>query len=117
MLDVFRRAPVAALVLSAFLIFGGTESHADGDETLGPPSVAIADGTGFVASGSGMLNQPGLIELTIPVDANVEQVLLYWNGFGFGTTGSVDDTILIEGIEVTMVDVGDSGYVWRIVVR
>lgn len=50
---------------------------ADGTETLGPPSIPIADGTGIVAAGTGMVTQPGTINIDVPVGASVNQVLLY----------------------------------------
>ena len=55
--------------------------HADGTETLGTPSVAIASGTGVYANGTGMVNQPGVISVSVPAGATVKQVLLYWEGF------------------------------------
>jgi hypothetical protein len=50
---------------------------ADGTETLGTPSVAIASGTGLYANGTGMVNQPGVIAVNVPAGATVKQVLLY----------------------------------------
>jgi hypothetical protein len=54
---------------------------ADGTETLGTPSVAIASGTGLYANGTGMVSQPGVIAVNVPAGATVKQVLLYWEGF------------------------------------
>ena len=69
---------------------------ADGSETLGPPGIDIASGTAIVADGTGMLEQPGTIELTVPAGATVKQVLLYWEGFGYA--GQSDDSVTAPGI-------------------
>jgi hypothetical protein len=53
---------------------------ADGTETLGSASVAIASGTGTVAAGTGMETGSGTIDFTVPAGATVKQVLLYWAG-------------------------------------
>ncbi|MCK5281687.1 MAG: hypothetical protein KAK04_24215 [Cyclobacteriaceae bacterium] len=71
---------------------------ADGDENLGVPSIKISDGSGIVASGTGLLSQPGIINIGVPNDAEIKQVLLYWNGFH--TNGNEDNTIIVEGINV-----------------
>lgn len=55
---------------------------ADGTETLGPPSIAIANGSGHVAAGTGLINQPGTINVNVPAGTIVKQVLLYWEGHG-----------------------------------
>jgi hypothetical protein len=67
---------------------------ADGTETLGPPAIAIASGTGIVAAGTGLDTQPGIINLNVPPGAVVQQVLLYWSG---EFTGASDDTINVDG--------------------
>jgi hypothetical protein len=54
---------------------------ADGTETLGPPSISIASGSGTVAAGTGLISQPGTINLTVP-PGTIKQVLLYWEGHG-----------------------------------
>ena len=68
-------------VIAGCLMLAAGSSWADGTETLGPPSVTIASGTGVVANGTGMLNQPGSIAINVPAGATVKQVLLYWEGF------------------------------------
>jgi hypothetical protein len=78
---------------------------ADGNETLGPPSIDIADGTEIVAAGTGLFEQPGSIELTIPTGAEIRQVLLYWQGRG----GAGDDTVRLNMTEeVTGVLIGNN---------
>ena len=71
---------------------------ADGTETLGPPSITIAGGTGIVAKGTGLITQPGLIELDVP--GAVQQALLYWECQMIGDVPA-DDTIIVNGVEVT----------------
>jgi hypothetical protein len=78
---------------------------ADGTETLGPPGIPIAAGTGIVAAGTGLATQPGDINFTVPAGATVEQVLLYWEGQDLNTfTG--DDTITVNGSDVTGTQIG-----------
>lgn len=57
--------------------------YADGTETLGPPSIAIGEGSGLIAAGVGLsgTNQPGDITFTVPAGATVVQALLYWEGY------------------------------------
>ncbi len=58
-----------------------TSAYADGNETLGTPSITIASGSGFVAAGVGLtLSQPGVINLNVPLGVTINQVLLYWEG-------------------------------------
>lgn len=88
-------AAAGLLVLAA-----ATPIFADGTETLGPPSIAIADGTGVAAAGTGMNVQPSALTVEVPVGATVNQVLLYWEGF-MATAVAGDDTIVVDGNTVT----------------
>jgi hypothetical protein len=88
-------------VLVAFmaLVFIGIlpgEVLADGDETLGPPvGISIESGSSILAAGTGLLTQPGTIDITIPVGVTIKQVLLYWQGVGNpDNTISLDSTII-----------------------
>ena len=80
---------------------------ADGDETLGTPSLIIAQGSGHVAAGTGMNSQPGTIDIDVPGD--VVQVLLYWAD-RFDIQGGAlpsDDTVTLNGsISVTGTEIG-----------
>lgn len=72
---------------------------ADGTETLGPPSVPIAAGSGVVTDGTGMFTQPGTVSVDVPANATVEQVLVYWEGYN--TSANLpDNTIRVNGTEV-----------------
>ena len=72
----------------------------DGTETLGVPSIAIASGSGFVEGGVGMVvPTDGILEVTVPDGATINQVLLYWAGGSTGDSG--DDTIKVDGNDVT----------------
>ncbi len=67
--------------------------RADGTEALGPPSVTIQSGTGLVAAGTGLAEgQPGTIEIEVPADASVRQVLLYWS-CQYRTSGDAEVTV------------------------
>ncbi len=92
----------ATILLSPFLL-------ADGDEVLGPPSIAPAAGTGYVTAGVGLTqSQPGIINLNTPPGATINQVLLYWEGLHSTATG--DDQITIDGNIVNGVLIGGPNY-------
>lgn len=75
---------------------------ADGTEVLGPPSIPIATGTGIVASGVGLeAGQPQTITLSIPPGVTVKQVLIYWSGGAIGDGNPGDNTMLVNGNNVT----------------
>lgn len=94
---------VAAALLGAVLATPGPV-RADGTEGLGPPTVPVAPGTGVAVGGTGLFEQPGTIEVTVPEDATVEQALLYWEGQHLGSEG--DDTLVLAGTEVTGTRIG-----------
>ncbi|MEN8006801.1 MAG: SdrD B-like domain-containing protein [Candidatus Krumholzibacteriota bacterium] len=79
-----------------------TQYHYDknGTETLGTPTIAIASGSCFAQGGVGMVGvDSGIIDITVPVGATINQVLVYWAG---GTTGAPgDDIVKIDGNDVT----------------
>jgi hypothetical protein len=99
-----RRFVIGAIVSLAALV-AVPAAVADGTETLGPPSVSIATGTGIVVAGLGneaLPNLPGSFTVSVPAGATVKQVLLYWEGHHsspFAASG--DDSITINGIPVT----------------
>lgn len=51
---------------------------ADSPQPLGPPSIAIAPGTGVVTAGLGLVHGPGTLSVSIP--GPIQQVILYWAG-------------------------------------
>lgn len=71
----------------------------DGTETLGPPSIDIASGSGFTQGGVGMVGlDTGILDVEVPA-GSIAQVLLYWAG---GTTGADGDNMIkIDGTDVT----------------
>ncbi len=89
------RCTLAAL--AAFGLFAG-KIYADGTETLGVPSIdVVTEAEGIVTAGVGLFEQPGVMELAVPEDAEVRQVLLYWAG-EFRVDD--DDSLVINDIEV-----------------
>ena len=93
-----RKGTYFASLVSAGMMLGSASVWADGTETLGPPGITIAPGTGVVAGGTGMVTQPGSISVNVP--GNVVQVLLYWEG-QMATNVPGDDTIDVDGNNVT----------------
>ena len=94
-----RATLVAALVATTVAVFGSAPmAGADGTETLGPPSVPIAKGSGVATGGTGMHTQPATMTVNVPAGATVKQVLLYWEGHY--NTGEPDSTIVVEGTTV-----------------
>lgn len=92
-------AGLAALIAASALVLTG-ESAADGTETLGPPSIEIASGTGVVTDGTGMKTQPSSVTLNVPAGATVKQVLAYWGGAHY-ESDAPDDTLTVEGQNVS----------------
>jgi len=77
-----------------------TSYDKDGTEELGVPSIPIADGSGFLEGGVGMVDtDTGNFSITVEADQAVVQVLLYWVGGTVGDDG--DDTISVNGNPVT----------------
>ena len=80
--------------------------RADGDEALGPPGPGFdfSDGSYFVTAGVGLDGPlPATIELDVPADVTIRQVILYWSLFGPNS----DTTVTLEGsIPVTGVPIG-----------
>jgi hypothetical protein len=88
------------------------EVLADGDEVLGPPvGITIESGSRILAAGTGLLTQPGTIDITIPLGVTIKQVLLYWQG-----VRNPDDEISIEGTPITGSLIG-TGYIDRFCYR
>ena len=84
---------LSAGVASVAGLFLPASAWADGTELLGPPGITIEQGTGTVLAGTGMLTQPGTIDISVPGD--VVQVLLYWEGFMTEEVAG-DDTITVS---------------------
>jgi hypothetical protein len=86
-------------------------AFADGTETLGDPSIPIADGSDAIVAGVGMqtaVDAPRSFDVTVPAGATVEQVLAYWQGqitSGFGPDRP-DDAVSVNGNAVTGSAVG-----------
>lgn len=92
-----RSIPLGILFCLLLLLVSSQIALADGTETLGTPAnITIAGGTAIVAAGTGMVTQPGTINLTVPAGATVQQVLLYWEGQMLADEVG-DDTIRING--------------------
>jgi hypothetical protein len=81
----------------------------EGTETLGDPGIAIAEGSGIVVAGTGMVSQPATIDINVP-GTMIKQVLLYWSG---GTTEAPyldDDEIIVDGVPITGTLIGGPTY-------
>ena len=105
MTNNLKKIFIFLILLGVFLVLSPQAVFADGTETLGTPSLKdISTGTGVIASGTGLITQPGTIYISIPDSVDVKQVLLYWEGYHTSPEG--DDTILVNGIEVTGILIG-----------
>ena len=93
------RFGACAFLASALLGLSAERVLADGTETLGEPSIPIAEGTGVVAAGVGLAaDDQGVITLDVP--GTVRQALLYWSGEMIEPDGIGPDTINVDGIPV-----------------
>ena len=96
---IMGRFGTFALLTSALLGLPVERVLADGTETLGPPSIPIAEGTGVVAAGVGLkTDDQGVIDLFVP--GTVQQALLYWSGEMIEPDGLGPDTINVDGTPV-----------------
>lgn len=76
---------------------------ADGTEGLGAPiGIDVQAGSGIVASGTGLVSQPGFIDINVP--GSVKQVLLFWEGQSVGPIG--DNTITVNGQSIAGTSIG-----------
>lgn len=95
--------PLALLTLG----WAAPAALADGTEQLGPPSIPIFGAAEVAAAGTGvLLTGAGQIELELPLDATVRQVLLYWEGHDWqpwdhGDTAPITvDGAAVEGMRI-----------------
>ncbi len=103
---------ICAVTAILFALLGTTQAFADGTETLGPPSIQIASGSGIVAAGVGLqIQQPADIVFDIPQNVDVKQVLLYWEG-QMDANIPGDDTIRVNGNSVTGTLIGGPAFFW-----
>lgn len=104
-----RRIAWGALAVVVALVVGMSPAVADGNQTLGTPSVPIAAGSGVVTGGTGLADtDSGTIDVTVPDGASVAQVLLYWEGQYIAGSGGTDDTLVVDGNPVTGTLIGTS---------
>jgi hypothetical protein len=91
---------IVLIILSSLLAMS---AWADGTETLGTPSIPIAEGTNIRAAGVGLNDsQPGDINIEIPAGATVNQAILYWGGNNlYSSQLSATDTIQVGPHSVT----------------
>ncbi|MFN0092764.1 MAG: SdrD B-like domain-containing protein [Acidimicrobiales bacterium] len=80
-----RRVGAAAAVAVLAAGLGGAlwsgPAAAEGTETLGPPSIETAAGAGVAIGAVGLYEwQPATLRVSTPTDAEIRQVLLYWEG-------------------------------------
>jgi uncharacterized repeat protein (TIGR01451 family) len=97
-----RMVALTVVALMAAVVGNMQVVRADGTETLGPPSINIETGTGVVIAGVGLEQaQPANIDLNVPPSVTVKQVLLYWSGGANGAGNAGDNTVTVNGTEVT----------------
>ena len=94
----------AGLVCASACLSVASPAIADGVETLGPPSIAIAGGTDFVTASFALRsNGADTAILNVPTQATIKQVLLYWEGFA-----GRENLITLNGTLVTGTEIGSS---------
>ena len=105
MCGVLTRLRLSSLVLAAAVALP-LSLFANGDNTLGPAlGIDIADGSRFIVAGVGLDSGDGTqvgastIDIDIPADVTIEQVLLYWEYFGedIDTTATLNGSIPVVG--------------------
>ena len=89
---------LVAIIGLLFLAITSVRVGADGSETIGTPSIPIAQGSGIVAAGTGTAAGSGTILLSVPSGVTIKQVLLYWEGYDNAADGvdNDDETIIID---------------------
>lgn len=97
---------VWAAALGASLSVMQSAAFANGSETLGPPSIPIQNGTQILAAGTGMVSQPGGINIAVPAGASIKQVLLYWAGRDNVIPPVGDNEVVVNGNSVTGATIG-----------
>jgi hypothetical protein len=78
----YGRLAAAAAAL-AMMAVAPTTALGDGTETLGPPSLPVANGSAALIAGVGMKDHPDTpasFTFQVPAGATVKQVLAYWHG-------------------------------------
>ena len=71
--------------------------------------MTIADGNGIITAGIGLNTQPGTINVAVPADATVEQVLLYWEG-GAPIDPTLTSNISLFGFPVAGQEIGTAPF-------
>lgn len=95
---------VAGIACASACFSIASPAYADGVETLGPPSIAIAGGTDFVTASFALRsNGADTAILNVPTQATIKQVLLYWEGFA-----GRDNQITLNGTLITGSEIGSS---------
>jgi len=100
----FTKSTAAAACLAVFT----PVAVADGTEALGDPSIAIADGSGTIIGGIGLIGGPGTIRahdnegggpVVVPAGVTITQALLYWEGTSQteNQQGATDDIMVDNG--------------------
>lgn len=92
-------AGLAAACLASLALT--SSARADGTETLGAPlGLSLAAGSGYAVGGVGLTGtNAGTLQIVLPTNASVQQVLLYWQGSSVTPAG--DDTVEVGGTNVT----------------
>lgn len=95
-IDMRTSLAIASLIIGSLSLAPG-RAFADGTETLGPPGIRIAQGTGFVEAGIGLvLTRSGTIQVDVPPNAEVRQAILYWEG-QHRNTNTGDPNLVVNG--------------------
>ncbi len=80
-----------------------------GIDALGPVEIPLAQGSGVVIGGTGLNTGSGVVNINVPAEAIVKQVLLYWVGASSdpaSNTNNGDSQLFVNGTSVDGTQIG-----------
>ncbi len=91
------------------MVLGVSSIYAEGNEGLFEAQIAVQSGSGFVAAGTGLDIEPGLLNIDVPAGSTITQVLMYWNGSELAPV-SAGNSLELDGTTVMGRPVSDPLY-------
>lgn len=99
------------LLCLVLMVSWSTPVLADGTEVLGPPQrMSLTAGSGMIAAGTGLSTTlPATLNISVPTNSQVRQVLVYWSG-GMDGEQLGSNTVQINGQTITGRAIGGPTY-------